>query len=110
MPMRPSIFSDLVSKDLMGPYELRDPDAAGGVVNHRPTYKHAQEDAYLYYASSVGVWVVSGLENMQAGGAACRMIVKDPALTPEAISATATWQVSDGSKWVDAPKVRPGSG
>ena len=79
----------------MGPYELRDPDAAGGVVNHRPTYKHAQEDWYLYYASSYGEWWVSDLESMQAGRAAGAMYVRDPALTPEAISATATWRGRD---------------
>jgi hypothetical protein len=86
---------------LMGMYELvEDKD-----VNGRGVWQTVggQRKHFIYYWSNKS-WVIGDRKAMEAGKGAGWASVASTALTPYQI--TETWQVHDGTAWVDAPKVR----
>jgi hypothetical protein len=84
----------------MGVYELME----GKEVNGRGVWQMAEgQEVCMYYANDKQWWI-SGRENMEAGESGGWVSVASTAPTPDQI--TETWQVSDGTSWVDAPKVR----
>jgi hypothetical protein len=91
----------------MGVYEL----VEGKEVNGRGVWQMAGGVEYfMFYAKRDKPddkrwhWFVSGRANMEAGKAVGVMKVASSALTPDQV--TETWEVSDGTAFVDAPKVR----
>jgi hypothetical protein len=93
---------------LMGLYEL----VEGKEVNGRGVWQMAGgRECFMYYGSYKSWFICSGKAAMEAGKGvtyakimAGQMGVASTALTPDQI--TDTWKVSDGTAWLDAPKVR----
>jgi hypothetical protein len=87
--------------DLMGVYERVESREVGGrgvwqalgVINR-----------FLHYRSSKKEWLVSNRDNMEADNGKCVMCVKSTAAAPDQI--TEQWKASDGTAFVNAPKLR----
>jgi hypothetical protein len=58
----------------------------------------------LFYCTDEQKWLLWWKGSNRALGWDCRMSVASTALTPDQI--TETWQVSDGTAWVDAPNMK----
>jgi hypothetical protein len=84
----------------MGMYELME----GKEVNGRGVWQMAGGVEFFMYYASNNKWCVSVRAGMEAGKASGWMYVASAALTPDQI--TETWELDDGTAWVDAPKVR----
>jgi hypothetical protein len=90
---------------LNGVYEL----VEGKEVNGRGVFQIlGGEEVFMYYAKRNTPddkrwhwWISYGRENMEAGEAAGVLKVASAALTPGQV--TETWQVGDGTAWIDAP-------
>jgi hypothetical protein len=84
----------------MGMYELME----GKEVNGRGVWQMAGGQDWFMYYGSIKEWFIGDRANMEAREGAGGMSVASTALTPDQV--TETWQVVDGTAWVDAPKVR----
>ena len=92
---------------MMGVYDpMRDANGAVKVVNGRPVYESRGGGGkrYLFHASNGSWYICVGKEPMEAGRAVGVLTVSSSSMSADAI--TGTWKVDDGSKWVDAPKVK----
>jgi hypothetical protein len=92
---------------LMGVYTLvegKEVNARGVWQQHQRVHAHqeVQAIAFMYYGSNKD-WFIGDRADMEAGKAAGWMKVASTAPTPDQI--TKTWQVDDGTAWVEAPKV-----
>jgi hypothetical protein len=84
----------------MGMYELME----GKEVNGRGVWQMAGGVELFMYYGSRKAWMINDREDMEVGEHAGWMYVASAALTPDQV--TETWQVHDGTAYVDAPKVR----
>jgi hypothetical protein len=87
--------------DKMGVYEL----VEGKEVNRQGVWKKigGGQKLFMYFGSDKK-WGVGDEEDLEGGEESYWLTVASTALTPDQI--VETWQVSYGTAWVDAPKVK----